>query len=277
MQPLSFIAALVICASASAQGALFQENFDSGLPSTWQNIHLQVVLDPWGPGLSLTNGSPDIYHEYFCHNGTDFRDNIVLSPPIDLSSVTKASFLCAQYQRFPLARVQNTVEVTTDDGATFTTVYTETGTWQFAGTIAVSLNAFAGNPAVRMAFHYRGAIANEWSIDDVRVSSDPSLMLNNLRAGHVAQLAVAGCAAGNQVAVAMSLTGGGAVSTPYGILGLSLPIEIVFIGAADATGAFSVTPAVPSGTAGLPVWIQACEITPGGSVTLSNTLALTVG
>jgi hypothetical protein len=43
---------LALIASSCAQSVLLQEDFDAGLPATWQNLHLAELLDPWGPGLS---------------------------------------------------------------------------------------------------------------------------------------------------------------------------------------------------------------------------------
>jgi hypothetical protein len=37
--------------------------------------------------------------------------------------------------------------------------------------LSVSLDAFAGLPDVRVALHYKGTIANDWSVDNVQVLS----------------------------------------------------------------------------------------------------------
>src|SRR5688572_11574417 len=99
---LAFVAAPLL-----GQSVNLQEDFNGGVPAGWTNIHLAAAIDPWGRGFGLVNGSQDLYHEYFCNFGFIMRDNILLSPAIDLSTVTQASFFCEQNQQYPWARLQN--------------------------------------------------------------------------------------------------------------------------------------------------------------------------
>src|SRR5688500_16018216 len=85
---------------SSAQNVFFEEDFNAGIPSTWSNIQLGSSSDIWLPGSGQVNGTPDVYHEYFCNHGFTFRDTILLSPPISLAGLSQASFFCEQYQGF---------------------------------------------------------------------------------------------------------------------------------------------------------------------------------
>ncbi len=176
MRPSRIFAIVLAVAACAASGmtqtVIFEEDFDNGIPANWSNLQLNWHGDPWFPRIvGAVNGSPDVYHEWWCNYGWYFRDNILLSPPIDLSGLTQVTLHCEQHQLLPQYRVYNKVEVTTNGGGTYTVIYDETGTWSGPGTIDASMDAYAGLPSVQIAFHYKGSVANEWSIDNVKVTT----------------------------------------------------------------------------------------------------------
>jgi hypothetical protein len=266
-----------LVAPTFGQNVFYQENFNTGIPASWTQIFMGFA-EPWywaNPGV--INGSPDIYYEWFCNIGFLFRDTIILSPPIDLSGLTNATFQCEQNQLLPLSRVYNGVKVTTNNGASYTEIYQETGTWTGNGTIQVSLNAYAGQPNVRLAFHYQGAIANEWRIDDVQIlTTNPIFAVAGLAANQTAAFTVSGAAPGNQLLIGFSLTGAGPISTPYGNVNLTEPAAILATLVANGAGQALYLVLVPGGTTGVVVYMQAAEVNPGGSLDLSNSLVRTV-
>src|SRR5690606_33511610 len=148
------------------------------------NIHNSTHLDPWHPGSGAVDGTGDAHHEFFCTNGFTMRDNVLLSPVVDLGGVTAAFLEFGQHQQFPASRLYNAVVVTTDGGQSFQVVYQETGTWSGFGFVKIDLSAFAGNANVQVGFHYRGTVANGWSIDNVRITTSPlEHVVTNLVAG----------------------------------------------------------------------------------------------
>ena len=54
---------------------LLEEDFNSGIPATWTNLQFDYTGDIWLPGFSVVNGTPDVFHEWFCDFGIFFRDN----------------------------------------------------------------------------------------------------------------------------------------------------------------------------------------------------------
>jgi hypothetical protein len=259
------------------QNVFYQEDFNTGIPAGWTQVFMGFP-EPWywaNPGV--INGSPDIYYEWFCNNGFSFRNTIILSPSIDLSGLTNATFQCQQNQLMPLSRVYNGVKVTTNNGLSYTQIYQETGTWTGNGTIQVNLNAYAGQPNVRLAFHYQGAIANEWRIDDVQIlTTNPIYSVAGLVGNQTATFTVSGAAPGNQIMIGYSLAGGGPIPTPYGNVNLTEPIVILATLVANGAGQATFLVGVPGGTTGVVVYTQAVEINPGGSLDLSNSLVRTV-
>jgi hypothetical protein len=264
-------------ATAAAQHILFEEAFEGGLPATWTNIHKGAHIDPWLPGFRQVDGTRDIYQESFCTNGFTMRDNILLSPVIDLSGVAKAYLQVGQYQRFPGSRLQNTVEVTTDGGQSYTVVYTENGTFTGFGLINADLSQWAGNPNVQVAFHYRGTIANEWSIDNVRVTSSPVRHISSeLLQGQPATFAVVDGTPGSGAFLFLSGTGAGPLPSRWGNINLFPPL-LPFPGLViDGNGRAVVVVPVPVGTAGIRLYTQAIELTPPSTIKLTNSLARTI-
>src|SRR5262245_17147963 len=209
------------------QNVLFSEGFTAGIPATWSHLTLATSVDVWSPGLDPITNNPTAFHEWFCHSGLDFRDNILVTPRIDLSGFTFAEFRCKQHQIFPLQRMLNRVEVSTNGGLTFTPVYTETGTWSGPGFINISLNQWAGLSDVRIGFHYQGFVANEWHIDDVRVTTPQSVLdVQNVVAGFPTNYSITGAEPISIVAIGVSLAGAGPIPTPWGTLYLTPEIFI---------------------------------------------------
>ena len=214
----------LLAAAPLAQNPMFEENFDAGIPTSWSNIQLGYTGDIWMPGFDLIDGTPDVFHEAFCDYGLFFRDNILLSPKINLSGLTDATFDCGQFQKYPLMRLYNGIEVTTDGGVTYTKIYEELGTWDGVGTIQADMSAFAGNPSVQVALHYQGTIANDWSVDNFRVTTtSPVLTVTNLVGGASPTLKVIGGDPGQAVVIAFSVTGSGPTATSLGPVNLSPP------------------------------------------------------
>lgn len=258
-------------ARGPAQNTLFVETFSAGIPASWTHFALGTPFDPWRPGFSPVTSSPDIYHEWFCNNGFSSRNNILMSSPIDLTGFTRVDFSCVQHQLFPANRLLNRVEVSTNSGSSFTPIYTETGTWSGAGTIQVSLDAFAGLPNVRVAFHYMGTIANEWRIDDVRITTpQPILNIVGLTAAGTASFPVTGATAGALVVFGLSISGSGPTPTPFGAIGLTPPICLLPLQIADASGAASSTLAIPAAASGIVLYAQAGVFSLAGTANFSN-------
>lgn len=272
---LSAVLALILVpVSVRAQHVLFEEDFESGVPATWTNVHLSTHLDPWATGTGVVDGSKDVFHEFFCTNGFTQRDNILLSPVIDLSAVTQAFVEAGQYQKFPLSRLLNSVEVTTDGGANYTRVYTETGMLTGPSTIKVDVSAWAGSATFQFGFRYQGAVANEWSIDNVRVTRNAvEHTTTPLVQGQPATYGVTGAAAGNSVFVLLSGTGAGPLPSPWGNLNVFPPLVFVPL-IAGPSGNASLTFTVPNGVAGAILYSQAIEFSlPMATINITNSIA----
>lgn len=85
-------------------------------------------------------------------------------------------------------------------------------------------------------------------------------------------LLVAGAAPSAQVAVAYSGTGAGPIPTPLGVVGLSLPIDILFELPADANGRLELPFAAFGAMAGFTLHVQAVDLT---TPALTNYFTLT--
>lgn len=132
--------------TASAQTVLFEENFDAGIPANWANIQLGYHGDIWESGFKLVNGSKDVHHEGWCDHGFYFRDNILRSPPIDLTGVTNVTFEAEQFQSLAHLMFYNAIEVSTDGGALVAPKLTATGS--LVGDTAVSLALDTDTPGL---------------------------------------------------------------------------------------------------------------------------------
>ena len=101
-----------------------------------------------------------------------------------------------------------------------------------------------------------------------------TLAVAGLVAGGSADLSLSGAGAGATCIMAYSLAGGGPTSTAVGDVDLSMPINRLPALTADGNGDAGMSVSVPSGAAGVSVWIQAVDMS---TSVLSNSLAETVG
>jgi hypothetical protein len=258
-------AAAFLTAPLAAQNPIFSEDFANGIPATWGHLELGAAMDPWTAGFDPVTNNPDAFHEWHCFSGAHFRDNILVTPAIDLSGLHRVDFSCKQHQVFPQQRFLNRVEVSTDGGNVFVPIYTEIGTWSGPGTISLSLDAFAGLPDVRIGFHYQGTIANEWRIDNVRVTTpQPLLAITGTTAGAPTTYAIAGAEPNALVLLGLSITGGGVLPSPFGPVLLSPPIFLEGPMIVDPNGNASLGATYPVSAIGVQLFAHPVQLGVGG-------------
>ncbi len=119
-----------------------------------------------------------------------------------------------------------------------------------------------------------GAVSDECTL--LRRSPGPQLQVLNLVAGQQASARLSQMVPGNLAVLGWSVSGGGPVATHHGDVLLSPPVHRLGPAVADPNGQLSVSLTVPAGSAGLPIWVHALELSGGGQGWLSNALALTI-
>ena len=174
---LCLSAAGLLGASPAAQLVLLDEDFDAGLPPGWTTDQEGVFQgDDWTVGFGQVNGSGDMNHEWYCTGGNSSRNNRLVSPALDLSGLAN---IVLEFDQFHLEmggllgpNKYNRVEVSVDFGA-WNQIYDvpESPAPDGFSSVALSLNAYAGQSHVRIGFHYRGSVTTDWSVDDVRVTA----------------------------------------------------------------------------------------------------------
>ncbi len=272
----SILAAASLAGAPLAQNTLFLEGFDSGIPPTWTQELLGVGADVWLAGTNATTKSADVYHEYFCTNGTLLRDNRLVTPVIDLRGLRDAALRWDDFQVLPTWRNLNAVEVSVAKGP-FTVIHTVTGATGGLRPVAVDVSMAAGRADVRFGFRYRGDIANEWRIDNVRVTtSQPVHSIRGLVAGSTASFDIVGLVSGSAVVLGLSLSGEGPIPTFFGDVLLSPPLFLLPTIVAGASGAVSLAVPIPNDIARVPVWTHGIEFQPSLTVRLTNAVVTTI-
>jgi hypothetical protein len=125
---------------------------------------------------------------------------------------------------------------------------------------------------------YPYAFLDGVGIDDINIGGAPPLQFNaqNLIAGQQVTLTVTGAAPSSLVFIGYSLRGPGPTTTPFGVAQLSHPIEQLGRFTPTAQGEVQTTAPVPPTATGVPVWMQALELTTASAGIWSNPLALVV-
>ncbi len=274
--------------TASAQTVLFEENFDAGIPANWANIQLGYHGDIWESGFKLVNGSKDVYHEGWCDHGFYFRDNILRSPPIDLTGVTNVTFEAEQFQSLAHLMFYNAIEVSTDGGATYEVLHKLVSPPNGFSKITANMDAYAGLPDVRIALHYKGYATNNWSVDSIRVTTPWANLGGSLGGGALVapKLTATGSLVGD-TAVSLALDtdtpglpalliiGGSRIDLPIGGGVLVPSVDYVFAYVTDAGGDVAETGRWPTGLPpGLDVYFQFWVVGDHGPVALQASNAV---
>ena len=275
---LSLVAVAALAGSASSQ--VLSEDFSSGVPPTgW----VQVV-NPGGSGVGwiLDSIGGRAWHEDEYLGGL-FSDNTLVSPAFSLAGITSSTltFDTETYYSSYLANnplgygdgISN-MEISTDGGATWTVVWTDTAVVDNNYiTEVVDISAFDGAASVQVGIHFYGTYAQEWWVDNVVIDGGGAGLVystSGLVGGASATLTVSGATAGGGVLIGYSLTGAGPTNTPFGPVDMSNPITQLPVLTADGAGVASMTTMVPGRATGFTVYTQAADLT---SSTLTNSLA----
>ena len=179
---LLMVAAVTLLWSANALAATtyFEETFSSGLGQF-------TVVDNGGDCNWVSPGVRSTMITYFgdanyaeadsdaCGSGTSM-DTSLVSDTIDLSSATTVLLLFNHYYNW-LSSDTATVEVSNDDGSTWTQVVQYTADTN--GTVSYDVSTeLAGSSTAKIRFTYVGAYAWYWGVDDVKLVDEVASVLS---------------------------------------------------------------------------------------------------
>ena len=158
-----------VCAGPlGAQTVVLHEDFSAGVPPAgWSESHGWAggwTEDPTAPGAA--------FHD----DVRGLADSWLVTPPLDLRGLREVWLHADQTVDFADWRLLHAVEVSTDQGATWTRVLADTSP-DGGSVLRADLSAWAGRSGVLVAFHYEGNYASEWRLDNVQVSDLPLRVL----------------------------------------------------------------------------------------------------
>ncbi len=155
------------------------ESFDGGvLPPGWTvetsfgaDWTIATGADPCGqfPGNQTGGSGPYAILNNFCDG--PFAESFLVTPPIDLSSRSTAVIQWANDFVDLGSGTLAAVEVSTDGGASWTTVWQAPGDLPGPGVQIADMSFAAGHANVLARFHYNGFFSYWWQVDDVRVGA----------------------------------------------------------------------------------------------------------
>ena len=265
------------CVSSHSQNMFLEEDFTTGIPADWSQITLGWGGDIFETGFKKVDGSPDVYHEAWCNFGFFFRDNHLLTPPMDFSGLNSVAFRCDQFHAAAASMVYNGIEVTTDGGASFTPAHVLTGTVDGFSTLDVDLDPWVGKKNVQVSFHYQSAIGNEWSIDNVRIHTpQPVYTVQNLASRANARFTLSGASPGGIAVMAWSVIGPGPLPVGFGNIDLSPPVFLLPYQFTGPSGIAQNNIPVPPGLSGISFWTHGADVLLGSQITLSNSISTVI-
>ena len=251
--------------------SILSEDFNAGIvpPAGWSTQNLNGSLSA---GWVASTGKAYHADEY----GVGMCDNILATPAMDLSGETEVGLHFNTYMGYISYLDSQSVDVSTDGGATFTVVWSDLGLNNADDT--VDLSAYAGQASVMVGFHYVGDYAHNSTIDNVVVDNDSgagggglTYAIGAMTAGSPVTFTITGADANSNVRLGYSLSGAGPINTAYGIVDMTPPITTLAVLAADANGDASLTVTVPANASGVTLYTQGLN-----NGVLTNSLAETV-
>ena len=175
--------------SLSTLGSIAGGDFSNANPPGWSGSNANNSNGATNSDWGLANGgkifSGNIVYDatntpssgkFFIVNGTTTGPGVinVLTTPL-FSTVGMITGSLDWWQAYNLnAGTIARVEISIDGGSTYTTLSNYTGTTpsttSFVST-SLSLNAYLGQPNVKIRFYYSGTIGSNWAIDDVKITA----------------------------------------------------------------------------------------------------------
>ncbi len=249
--------------------AILEEDFNGGVvpPAGWTTQNLN--------GSISAGWVADNFKAYHADEvGVGLCDDILATPAMDLSGVASAEVTFNTYMGWVSYLDSQSVDVSTDGGATWTMVWSDLGMNNMEDTVDIS--AYAGQSNVMVGFHYVGDYAHSTTIDNVVVAEGTgggglTYAITPMTAGSPVTFSVTGAAASSNVILGYSLAGAGPITTAYGIVDMTPPISRFPTLVADANGDASLTVNVPANASGVTLYTQGLN-----NGVLTNSLAETV-
>ncbi len=172
----------------------YNQGFENTIGSWTQssNDDINWTVDANGTPSSNTGPSSATQGSYYIYveasgNGTGYPDKraIITSPCIDLSNVSNATFSFSYHMYGATDMGSIALEASTDDGANWTSIWSETGnqgnSWQ---TASINLSSYAGS-GVR--FRFNRVTGSTWqadiAIDNVTITTSSALRNSNAALG----------------------------------------------------------------------------------------------
>lgn len=159
---------------------MISEGFDAGLTAGWTTVHAGTSTSgadewTWCDGAAsckttfgFTGASGGFMYSDSGAEYYDEQDEQLLSPALDLSGATEAVLVFdTKFDQSYYASEEALVQVTTDAGSSWTTVYS--GKNGVATNVIVDIAPCAGQPAVGLRFRYLAFGDYFWSVDNVVV------------------------------------------------------------------------------------------------------------
>jgi hypothetical protein len=267
---LSLFAAVCCVGALSAQTIVLSEDFDANVvpPAGWTTQNLNASISAgW---VSDLNGMA--YHAD--EAGIGLCDDTLATPAMDLSGVASAEVTFNTYMGWISYLDSQSVDVSTDGGATWTMVWSDLGMNNMEDTVDIS--AYAGQSSVMVGFHYIGDYAHSTTIDNVVVAEGAgggglTYAITPMTAGSPVTFSITGADANSNCIIGYSLAGAGPINTAYGVVDMTPPISRLPVITSDGNGDASLTLTVPANASGVTLYTQALN-----NGNLTNSLAETV-
>jgi len=249
--------------------AILEEDFNAGVvpPAGWITQNHNGAL---GVGWHAANFKA--YHAD--ESGVGLLDNTLATPAMDLSGVASAEVTFNTYMGWVSYLDSQSVDVSTDGGATWTLVWSDLGMNNMEDTVDIS--AYAGQSSVMVGFHYIGDYAHSTTIDNVVVAEGSgggglTYAITPMTAGSPVTFSITGADANSNCIIGYSLAGAGPITTAYGVVDMTPPISRLPVITSDGNGDASLTLTVPANASGVTLYTQALN-----NGNLTNSLAETV-
>ena len=185
MKKLLFSASLFSALMANSQ--ILTENFEGGaLPAGWSKTQ-STPSEGWEFGANLSSqywavpshtkyaASNDDAHDSQAATANLADKDRLITPPLDLTAQTAVALKFDAFYTGVYGSVA-TVEVSTNGGTTWTTIFTLDPSAAWQNNIATNLSAYAGQNNVLVAFRHNdgNAWADGFAIDNVSIYTPPA-------------------------------------------------------------------------------------------------------
>lgn len=148
----------------------YLEDFETSSANCWTIVDVDGGGTSWGLSTTYNHTTSGAYSAIHNYSADGMQDGYAYSPGIIMPATGSVKLAFWSYNVFPTWYYKNSLLISTNNGATYTELWTPSSVTAAWVKDSLDLSAYV-NDTIILAFHYEGDDAHTWYVDDISITS----------------------------------------------------------------------------------------------------------